>query len=114
MATVHIQNMQFYAHHGCYDTEQKVGTHFSVDLTFDYESGKAESSDNIEDAVSYLEVYQVVKKEMSIPSHLIENVAKRIKNAVALSFPKATGIKVTLSKLNPPLGGHVEKVSVTL
>lgn len=114
MAIIRIENMQFYAHHGCYETEQKVGTRFSIDLTFEYDSSKAELSDNINDAISYLDVYQVVKREMSIPSHLIENVARRIKNAVATEFPNAENIKVKLCKLNPTLGGQVEQVSTEI
>ena len=114
MATIRICNMHFYAHHGCYDTEQKVGTHFSVDLEFYYDSSKAETSDDINDAVSYLDVYQIVKNEMSEPSHLIENVAYRIKKAVGTQYPQARDIKVRLYKLNPPLGGQVEKVCVEL
>lgn len=114
MAVISIKNMQFYAHHGCYATEQKVGTHFSVDLSFSYDSSAAESSDDILRAVNYLEVYGVVKEQMNIPSHLLENVAVRIKRAVEDGFPQARDVKVSVSKLNPPLGGKLDRVTVEL
>lgn len=114
MATITIKNMQFYAHHGCFEQEQRVGTHFTVTLTFTYDATKAIASDSIEQAISYLEVYQVVKKEMEQPSHLIEHVAWRIKQAVKEHFTDIDSIQVQLCKLNPPLGGQVEQVYVEL
>lgn len=114
MATVTLENMKFYAHHGCFDAERKVGTNFSVTLTFTYDATQASESDRIEDAVNYTEVYQVVKREMSIPSHLIENVAYRIKKALLSAFPVISSATVTLYKINPPLGEQFDRVSVTL
>lgn len=114
MATITIKNMQFYAHHGCFEQEQRVGTHFTVSLTFTYDATAAIQSDSIEDAISYLDVYQVVRKEMEQPSHLIENVAWRIKQAIKAHFDGIETVHVQLCKLNPPLGGQVEQVMVEL
>ncbi len=106
--------MQFYAHHGCYEQEQKVGTHFIVTISFNYDDTKAAKTDNVYDAVSYLDVYQVVKREMMIPSHLLENVALRIKTSIINEFTASQDVKVKLCKLNPPLGGQIEKVCVSV
>ena len=104
--------MRFYAHHGCFEQERAIGTHFRVDLVFETDTSKAEVTDNIEDTVSYLDVYQVVKREMEIPSNLLEHVARRIGEGVRSSFPAVTSVRVKVSKLNPPLGGQMEAVSV--
>lgn len=104
--------MRFYAHHGCFEQERAIGTHFRVDLVFETDTTKAEVTDNIEDTVSYLDVYQVVKREMEIPSNLLEHVARRIGEGVRSSFPTVTSVRVKVSKLNPPLGGQMESVSV--
>lgn len=114
METITIKNMQFYAHHGCFEQEQRVGTHFTVTLTFSYQAQAAIESDDISNAISYLDVYQVVKKEMEQSSHLIEHVAHRIKKAVLAAYPTMESIQVELCKLNPPLGGQVEQVCVIL
>lgn len=106
--------MRFYAHHGCFEQEQVIGTHFSVDLSFETDTSKAEVSDNIADTVSYLDVYQVVKAEMMKPSHLLEHVARRVGEGVLTHFPTVDSITVKISKLNPPLGGQMESVSVEL
>ena len=112
MAIIELNDMRFYAHHGCFDEERTIGTHFRVDLSFTTDTARAEVSDNIVDTVSYLDVYQVVKREMAVPSHLLEHVARRVGEAVLSQFPDTMDVKVKVYKLNPPLGGQLESVSV--
>lgn len=114
MSRISINDMRFYAHHGCFTQERAIGTHFRVDLSFTTDTSKAEVSDNIEDTVSYLDVYQVVKTEMQCPSNLLEHVARRVGEAVLGKFPAVESVTVKISKLNPPLGGQMESVSVEL
>jgi len=106
--------MRFYAHHGCFSQERAIGTHFVVDLSFNTDTTRAEQSDSIADTVSYLDVYQTVKREMQQPSNLLEHVARRVGKAVLKEYPAVTDIKVKVSKMNPPLGGQMHSVSVEL
>jgi dihydroneopterin aldolase len=106
--------MRFYAHHGCFSQERAIGTHFVVDLSFNTDTTRAEQSDSIADTVSYLDVYQTVKREMQQPSNLLEHVARRVGEAVLKEYPAVTDIKVKVSKMNPPLGGQMHSVSVEL
>ena len=112
MATVSINDMRFYAHHGCFTEERAIGTHFRVDLRFVTDTRRAEESDDIADTVSYLDVYQTVKHEMQQPSHLLEHVVRRIGDAVLAQYPTVEAVTVKVYKLNPPLGGQMESVSV--
>ena len=112
MSVISINGMRFYAHHGCFEQERVIGTHFQVDLRMEVDTSRAEISDNIEDTVDYLEVYQVVKREMDNPSHLLEHVARRAGEAVRAQFSDTKNVVVRVSKLNPPLGGHMDSVSV--
>ena len=114
MATIAINDMRFYAHHGCFEQERVIGTIFRVDLVFETDTRRAEETDNIADTVSYLDVYQVVKREMAQPSNLLEHVARRIGEGVRKEFPAVTTVRVKVSKLNPPLGGQMDSVSVEL
>ena len=114
MAVIEINNMRFYAYHGCFEQERTIGTHFRVDLAVHTDTGRAEVSDNIADTVNYLEVYQLVKRQMQIPSHLLEHVARRIGDGLLSQFAAIEKVVVKVSKLNPPLGGQMESVSVTL
>ena len=114
MARIEINNMRFYAHHGCFEQERIIGTNFRIDLAFDTDTSKAEFSDDIADTVSYLDVYQVVKAQMQKPSHLLEHVARRVGEAVLRDFAAVAWVKVTVHKLNPPLGGQMDSVSVAI
>lgn len=114
MAIITLANMRFYANHGCFDEERAIGTNFRVDLSFDVDTERAQQSDNIEDTVNYLSVYQVVSREMKTPSHLLEHVADRIGKSLLLEFSDMVSNTVKVSKLNPPLGGQLESVSVEI
>ena len=114
MGRIAINDMRFYAHHGCFEQERTIGTNFRVDLVFTTDTSRAELSDNIGDTVSYLDVYQVVKSEMAKPSNLLEHVARRVGEAVLAKFPAVEDVTVAVHKLNPPLGGQMDSVSVTL
>lgn len=114
MTTIRIEDMRFYAHHGCFDEERIIGTHFRVDLSFCADTSKAQLSDNIDDTVNYLSVYRVVKHEMEQPSHLLEHVAERIGTAVLAEFDAVASLSVKVAKLNPPLGGEMAAVSVEI
>jgi dihydroneopterin aldolase len=114
MGLIEIEGMHFYAYHGHFETEQIVGNDFIVDLQIDTDCKKAGLSDNLDDALNYQAVYTLVKNVMSIKSRLLENVAKRILDALFAEFPNLENAKVKVSKINPPMGGEIEKVSVTL
>ena len=114
MAIIRINSMSFFAHHGCFEEERAIGTNFLVDFVFETDTTQAEESDNINDTVNYLDVYQLIKKEMDTPSHLLEHVGKRINNAILNAYKEVKWCEVTVHKLNPPLGGQMKSVSVTL
>ncbi|MGN0033155.1 MAG: dihydroneopterin aldolase [Candidatus Limimorpha sp.] len=114
MAIISIEKMEFYAYHGCFEEERKIGTWFNVDISMEVDTSKAEDSDSIDDTVNYQEVYQVVKQAMMQPSNLLENVARRILKSVHESFPQVSYSWVKVKKMNPPLGGKMESVSVEM
>ncbi len=110
---IEIENMEFYAFHGCYREEKIVGNRFLVDMSFECDMEIANQSDNVSDTVSYLDVYATIKEEMMISSNILEHVAERIINSIKAKYPKILSGKIKISKCNPPLGGSIDKVSVT-
>ena len=103
-----LTRMEFHALHGCYELERKVGNRFTVDLELTAEL------DDVRKTVNYLTAYEVVEMQMRITQHTIERVATNIIEAVYATFPQVRHVKCTVSKLAPPLGGKLEKVSVVL
>lgn len=111
---ISIEGMEFYAYHGCFSEEQLIGTWFVVDLFLEVDTTRAERSDNLRDTVNYQEVYQLVRKEMEINAKLLEHVGRRILDAVHQAFPQVQHARVKVRKMNPPLGGKMDFVSLTL
>ena len=114
MGLIEIEDMEFYAHHGCYPEERAIGTRFLVNLSIETSLELPAKTDKISDTLNYQEAYLLVKVQMKTTSHLLEHVAARILDAL---YGKFTGIEkatVKISKMNPPMGGNIEKVSVTL
>ena len=114
MGKIYLNDMEFYGFHGCFLEEKIVGTNFRVDLVFETNTRKAEQTDQIEDTVSYLDVYQAIKREMKISSNLLEHLAERILQTIFCQYPEISEARIKVSKLNPPLGGKLESVSVEL
>ena len=106
--------MEFHAFHGFLEHENQIGNTFLVSISMEVDTWKAGKSDELHDTLNYQSVYNVVKKEMSVSSKLIEHVGQRILDSVFNEFPQISELTVKLSKLNPPLGGKVEKVSIEL
>lgn len=114
MSIISIEGMEFFAYHGCFKEEQVIGTKFRCDLFLEVDTTKAEQTDNLLDTVNYQEVYQVLKAEMSVKSKLLEHVGRRILERVKKVFPQVKHARIKIRKLNPPLGGKMEFVSVEL
>ena len=111
---ISIEGMVFYAFHGCTEDEKKVGIYFEVDVHIRCDLSTPATTDRISDALNYQSVYTIVAKEMQQTSHLIEHVGKRIKDAILSKFSAAEDVNVKISKMNPPLGGKVKKVSIII
>ena len=114
MGTISIEGMEFYAYHGCFKEEQIIGTRFTIDLFMETDTEEAEKTDSLAKTVNYQAVYGFVAEEMSVKSKLLENVARRILDRLSLEFPQITASRIKISKMNPPVGGKVEKVSIQL
>lgn len=114
MSKIILENMEFQAHHGIMEHEKVLGNTFLVSVEMEVNTEKAAVTDHLEDTINYQLVYQAIKKQIEIPSNLIEHVAHRIVDKLMNKFMKIQVLKLTLSKMNPPLGGKVEKVTIRM
>ncbi|MBI4931781.1 MAG: dihydroneopterin aldolase [Bacteroidetes bacterium] len=114
MGKLFVEGMKFHAFHGCNPDEAKTGGDYLVDVTVDTDFTKPSSSDKLSDAVDYVAIYNITKKEMSVRSNLIEHVAQRIHDSLRKKFPSVNKIKVKVVKINPPVGGEAKSVSAVI
>ena len=114
MGIIKVENIRVNAFHGCLKEETKIGGEYRVDLTVKANLDTSSKSDALSDTVDYVLLNKIVKEEMAIPTKLLETVAKRILNRVFLESRLVTKAMVSVSKLNPPIGGDVEAVTVKM
>ena len=112
--TINLEGMEFHAFHGCYALEQLSGSHFEVALKITSPLGEVAERDDVTLAVNYLTVYEVVREQMAITQCTIERVAQNIIRTLFDRFGQIVAVECTVTKLAPPLGGKVRRVSVTL
>jgi dihydroneopterin aldolase len=115
MGKIVIEEMEFYAFHGHYQEEQIVGNRFLVDLELETDLSAPAESDQLHDAVNYQQAYKIIKNEMRrTKSKLLENIGKRILDAL---FQEMRGIEkatIKIRKMHPPMGGPIRSVGVTM
>lgn len=114
MGIIKVENIRLNAFHGCLKEETKIGGEYRVDLTVKANLQTSSHSDQLRDTVDYVLLNRIVKEEMAIPTKLIETVAKRILIRVFLESSLVIKASVSVSKLNPPIGGDVEAVTVKM
>ena len=112
--TISLEGMEFHAFHGCYSLEQLSGSHFEVALQITTQLGRVAADDDVTQAVNYLTVYELVREQMAITQCTIERVAQNIIDALHIRFSQIEAVQCTVTKLAPPLGGNVRRVSVKL
>jgi dihydroneopterin aldolase len=114
MAVISIEGMEFFAYHGCFEEEKIIGTKFRIDVFLTVDTTKAEQTDNLHDTVNYQSVYRLIKDEMDIKSNLLEHVGRRIINKILKAFGQVKSVRLKIRKMNPPLGGKIDFVSLEM
>ena len=114
MGQIALEGLEFFAFHGYYDEEQKIGNKYGVDLHLKTDLHAAGASDKLAETVNYEVLYRLVLAEMQLPARLLEHLAHRILDRVMNEFPQIKRGQVSISKFNPPLGGICHRARVTL
>lgn len=112
--TIRLDGIYVRAFHGCYDLEQQVGNRFRVDIVIRTPLGDLPATDDVTQAVNYLTVFEIVERTMQRTQRTIEAAASNVIAAIKEAFPQVVEVECTVAKIAPPLGGKIDKVSVTL
>lgn len=114
MGVIKVENIRVFAYHGCLKEETKIGSDYRVDLKVEADLQTSAKSDNLSDTVDYVFLNRLIKEEMEKPSHLLETVARRILDRIFNEDQLVKKATVWISKLNPPIGGDVKKVTIQM
>jgi len=105
---VALHGMKFYAFHGYYDFERRIGSNYIVDIDTEVRL-EGNPNDQIDETVNYEELYKICKKYMSKKYKLLESLAYDIAQEVKENHNKVEKVTVVLKKLNPPVGGKADQ-----
>ena len=112
--TLHVSGINCYSYHGCLEEELRIGGWFRVDVAIESDFSKAVESDTLSDAVDYVDVTNLVREQMNLPSRLIEHVGGRILQKLHEKFPGKKSIELKITKLNPPVNSQIESTAIIL
>ena len=114
MATIRLEGLSLFGHHGANAAERAAGTRLDVDVELELDTRAAEETDRLRHTVNYDEIFAVVRDRVENDSfHLLEALAGDIAHACLTEFG-AERVRVRLTKLNLgwPSGGRAS-VEVT-
>ena len=114
MGIIRLTNIRVFTNHGCLIEEAKIGSEYRVDLEIKADLRKSSETDELADTVDYVHLNRIVVEEMAIRSKLLEHVAKRIVVRVFDELPMVSRILLEVSKINPPIGGDVQQVTIVM
>ena len=113
MGLITIEGIRVFAYHGHLPEEAVLGGHFIVNVWVDADTNKVEKTDDLNDTVDYVNIIEIVKKQMQIRANMIEVPAKRIVDAI-LKLQQVQKVKVEVEKIQPTIDAIFDKISVTV
>jgi len=114
MGEIKLKDIRVYAHHGCLPEETIIGSDYLVQLHVGADLTSSTLSDRLEETADYVLLHKIVVDQMKVPSKLLEHVAQRINQTILKEVACVQWSEVTVSKINPPIGGDVGRVSIIL
>ncbi|TMQ64332.1 MAG: dihydroneopterin aldolase [Candidatus Eisenbacteria bacterium] len=100
MATIRLEGLSVFGHHGARPYEKEAGQRLEVDLELEPMDARAESSDRLPDAVDYDHLYRTVREVVEQRSfHLLEALAATTAETILSRF-EVRRVRVRIAKQN--------------
>lgn len=113
MLCIELKNILLHAYHGIYAGEPKMGGDFEVNLqVFFNEEGH--DFVRLNQTINYVLLFDMVKKRMEEPTHLLEKLCDNIIHDIKQKFPFILEANLSIYKLQAPIENFHGKVGVTL
>ena len=114
MGIIALEGIEFFAYHGVYAEEQRIGNRYQIDISVTTDFSDAAENDKLSDTVNYGDLYEIISGVMKIKAKLLEHIAQLIISSVRQRYPNVEAVEVSVSKFNPPIGGVCTRAKVTL
>lgn len=114
MGTITLEGLDFFAYHGFYPEEQRIGNKYALDITIHTDFIEAAQNDKLSETVNYETLYQIAAKVMQEPAKLLEHIGFKVISRVRDHYPNVANVTVKVSKFNPPVGGVCTRAVITM
>jgi 7,8-dihydroneopterin aldolase/epimerase/oxygenase len=114
MGIISLEGLEFFAYHGAYAEEQKIGNRYSVDINIVTDISAAAESDKLKETVNYEDLYVLIRDVMHHNHKLLEHIGHSIIAKIREKYSEIDQIEVSVSKFNPPIGGVCERARVVI
>ena len=111
---ISLNNLKFYSYHGVLEEERCNGNEFIVNLSIFVSCNSSIEKDELQDTISYADLFEIVKSQMSISRNLLEKVAYSIATTIKTDYPQVKKGKISIEKVHPPIPSMFGSASVTL
>ncbi len=100
MATIRLEGLSVFGHHGARPYEKEAGQRLEVDLVLEPVDDRGETSDRLADTVDYDQLYHTVREIVEGRSfHLLEALAATLAEAI-LERHRIRRVTVRIAKQN--------------
>lgn len=108
MATIRLEGLSVFGHHGARPYEKEAGQRLEVDLVLEPASAAAETSDRLADTVDYDKLYELVREVVEGKSfHLLEALAATMAETILQRFPiRRAQVRIAKQNLGWTTGGR--------
>ena len=111
---ISLENLIFYAYHGVFEEERKLGNKFRVSVSVYIPYRESMKEDELEKTLSYVDLYSIIKEEMEIPRKLMEKLALEIMERIKGEFHEVSRGFIKIEKMNTPIPGMIGNANVVL
>lgn len=113
MITVELKDVLIHAFHGIYEGEEKVGNPYIINLSVHYDERFADF-ENIDNAIDYTVLYDIVRQRMQIPTGLLEKVAESTILKIKHQYPFIKEVNFSIHKLEVPVKQFQGKLGISM
>lgn len=112
---IRMRNCAFFARHGVFEEEERLGQRFYVDAELEVESDEGLKMDSMNETVDYGAAFAEIERIITGRRRfLIEALAFDVARALCEKFPRIVLATITVRKPNAPVPGVLDHVEVTV
>ncbi len=114
MDRILLKGLSFFGRHGCHQAEKDLGQKFLVDIELECDLEAASHSDDLDDTIDYIAIYNHARDVIEGPSvQLLEVLAQRIAD-FALQDERVDSAWVSIRKPHVAVPGPLEYLGVEI